>query len=83
MSALAGGAEVDSSYASIAAFGNRTWFGDILRRHNDDTDDYNFVDPHKMFCIGNVVPDAKGEEIFFNLANMWCILNIGPALESG
>ena len=36
MTVLAGGAEVDSTYASIAAFGSRIWFGDILRMHNDD-----------------------------------------------
>ncbi len=39
MSVLAGGAEVTNTYASIAAFGSGIWFGDILRRHNDASDD--------------------------------------------
>jgi hypothetical protein len=83
MSVLAGGAEVDNTFASIAAFGSGIWFGDILRRHNDVADDYHFDDPHKVFCIGNVAPEAAGEEIFLNLANMWGILNLARAHESG
>ncbi len=73
---LACGAHVTSSYASIAAFGSGIWFGDILRRHNDDSDPFHFSDPHKVLCIGNVAPDAEGEEIFLNLATMWGILNL-------
>ncbi len=43
---------------------DRLWFGDILRRHNDDEDTFHFSDPHKVFCIGNVAPESAGEEIF-------------------
>jgi len=83
MAHLAGGAHVTSSYASIAAFGSGIWFGDILRKHNDEADPFHFSDPHQVFCIGNVAPDAAGEEIFLNLATMWGILNIARALETG
>jgi hypothetical protein len=63
MSVLAGGTEVGSSYASITAYGNRLWFGDIHRRHNDDTDDFHFSYPHKVFCIGNGALNAGGRNI--------------------
>ena len=33
MSALTGGVVIENSFASIAALGERMWFGDILRRH--------------------------------------------------
>jgi hypothetical protein len=83
MSYLAGGAQVTNTFASIAAFGSRIWFGDILRRHNDDADEYHHDDPHKVFCIGNVAEDAAGEEMYLELANIWGILNIARALETG
>ena len=83
MSVLAGGAEVTNTYASIEAFSSGIWFGDILRQHNDAADDFHFDDPHKVFCIGNVEPEAAGEEIFINLANMWGILNLARALDIG
>jgi hypothetical protein len=83
MAHLAGGAHVTNADASMAAFGSGIWFGNILRRHNDDADDFHFSDPHKVLCIGSVAPDAEGEEIFLNLARMWVILNIACALESG
>jgi hypothetical protein len=35
-----------------------------LSPSNDDTVDFHFSDPHKVFCIGNVAPDAEGEEIY-------------------
>jgi hypothetical protein len=44
---------------------------------------FHISDPHNVFCIGNVAPNAGGEENFLNLANMWGILNIKRALESG
>ena len=65
LASLTDGLEVTNSYASIAALGDRLWFGDILRRRNDDEDDFHFSDPHKVFCIGNVAPESAGEEIFF------------------
>jgi hypothetical protein len=83
MAHLTGGAHVTNTYASIAAFGSGIWFGDILRRHNDDADDFRFSDPRKVFCIGNVAPDAVGKEFFLNLATMWGILNIARAHETG
>jgi hypothetical protein len=83
MSVLAGGAEVTNTYASIAAIGSSIWFGDILRWHNDEAYDFHFSDMHKVFCIGNVAPEAEGEESFLDLANMWGIQDIARALESG
>ena len=47
--AMTGGIKVTSSYSSIAALGDRIWFGDILRRHNDPDDEYRFSDPHEVF----------------------------------
>ncbi len=70
MAHLAGVAHVTSAYASIAAFGSGILFGDILRHHNDDADDFHFSDQHKAFCIGNFAPVAEGEEIFLNLATI-------------
>ena len=83
LASLTDGVEVTNSYASIAALGDRLWFGDILRRHNDDEDDFHFSDPHKVFCIGNVAPESAGEEIFLNITSMWNILNLGRGLQSG
>jgi hypothetical protein len=42
LSSLTEGVEVTNSYASIAALGDRLWFGDIIRRHNDDDDPFHF-----------------------------------------
>ena len=80
---ITGGVDVTSSYSSIAALGNRIWFGDILRRHNDAEDDFHFSDPHEVFCIGNIDAEAAGEDIFLNITNAWSILNLGQGLESG
>ena len=80
-SAMVGGQVVTNSFASIAALGERLWFGDILRKHNSG--EIHFSDPHEVFCIGNVAPEAAGEEIFFNIATIWSILNLGRGLASG
>jgi hypothetical protein len=78
---MAGGQVVTNSFASIAALGERLWFGDILRKHNSG--EHHFSDPHEVFCIGNVAPEAAGEEIFLNLATVWSILNLARGLASG
>ena len=62
-SAMVGGQVVTNSFASIAALGERPWFGDILRKHISG--EIHFSDPHEVFCIGNVSPEAAGEKIFF------------------
>ncbi len=81
---FSGSAELSSTYASIAVFWSGIWFGNVLLGHTNDTDDFYFSDQYyKVFCIGKILPDAVGEEIFLNLANTWGILNIGCALESG
>jgi hypothetical protein len=79
--AMAGGVVVTNSFASIAALGERLWFGDIFRKHNSG--EKHFSDPHEVFCIGNVSPEAAGEEIFLNVATVWSILNLGRGLASG
>ena len=78
---ICGGIEVTNSYASIAALGERLWFGDIIRKHNSG--EIHFSDPHEVFCIGNVSPEAAGEELFLNVATTWGILNLGRGLISG
>ena len=70
LSSLTEGVQVRNSYASIAALGDRLWFGDIIRRHNDDDDPVHFSDQHKVFCIGNVAPECAGEEMFLNVTTM-------------
>jgi hypothetical protein len=79
--AMTGGVVVTNSFASIAALGERLWFGDIINKHNSG--EKHFSDPHEVFCIGNVSREAAGEEIFFNVATVWSILNLGRGLESG
>ena len=65
--AMAGGAVVTNSFASIAALGEHLWFGDIMRKHNSG--EQHFSDPHQTVCIGNVSPEAAGEEIFLNVTS--------------
>ena len=36
-----------------------------------------------MFCIGNVSPEAAGEEIFLNLTTAWSIFHIARGYISG
>ena len=79
--AMTGGVVVTNSFASIAALGESLWFGDIIDKHNSG--EKYFSDPHEVFCIGNVSPEAAGEEIFLNVANIWSILNLGRGLASG
>ena len=79
--AMAGGAVVTNSFASIAALGEHLWFGDIMRKHNSG--EQHFSDPHQTVCIGNVSPEAAGEEIFLNVTTIWSILNLGRGLASG
>jgi hypothetical protein len=43
----------------------------------------HFSDPNQVFCIGNVSPEAAGEEIFLYVATVWSILNLGHGLVSG
>jgi hypothetical protein len=77
ITAMCGGIQVSNSFSSIAALGERLWFGDIIRKHNSG--EKHFSDPHEVFCIGNVSPEAAGEEIFLNVATTWSILNLGRA----
>jgi hypothetical protein len=76
LASLTEGAEVTNSYASMATLGDRLWFGDIMRRHNDDEDPFLFFDPHKVICIGNAHPESSGEEIVLNVTTIWNILNL-------
>jgi len=78
---MTGGVLVTDSYASIAALGDRLWFGDILRRHNSG--EMHFSNPHEVFCIGNVSPEAAGEEIFLNVTTFWSIMHIARGHVSG
>jgi len=78
---MAGGVEVDNSFASHAALGERLWFGDIMRKHNSG--EQHFSDPHQVICIGNVSPEAAGEELFLNVSTIWSVLNISRGLASG
>ena len=71
---LSYGIEVTDSYASIAALGNRLWFGDIIPRHNSDQ--AHFSDPHGVICIGNVSAEDSGRELYINLTTPWSILNL-------
>ncbi len=48
---LCHGIEINDTYASIAKLGDALWFGDVLRKHNDDDDDYHFSYPHAFICI--------------------------------
>ncbi len=73
--------EVDNSFASHAALGERLWFGDIMRMHNSG--EKYFFNQHQVIFIGNVSPDAAGEELFLNFATICSILNISRGLESG
>ena len=75
---ICGGIEVTNSYSAL---GERLWFGDIIRKHNSG--EIHFSDPHEVFCIGNVSPEAAGEELFLNVATTWGILNLGRGLISG
>ena len=77
------GIEITDSYASVAALGNKLWFGDIMRRHNDEADDFHFSDPHAVICIGNVAEADSGRELFINLTTAWNVLNLGRGLASG
>ena len=81
LASLTGGLIVTDAYSSIAALGDRLWFGDILKRHNSG--EKHFSNPHEVFCIGNVSPEAAGEEIFLNLATCWSILHIARGHVAG
>ncbi len=77
---MCGGIQVSNSFSPITALGESLWLGDIIQKHNSG--EKHFSDPHEVFCIGNVSPDAAGEEIFLNLTTTWRILNLGPGLAS-
>ena len=74
LAGMTSGIAVTDSYASIAALGDRLWFGDILRKHNSG--EHHFSNVHEVFGIGNVSPAAAGEEIFLNLTTAWSIFHI-------
>jgi hypothetical protein len=59
---MAGGAVVTNCFASIAALGERLWFRDTIAKHNSG--EKHFSDQHEIFCIGNVSPEAVGDENF-------------------
>ena len=81
LAALTGGIPVTDAYSSIAALGDRLWFGDIIRNHNSGA--HHFANVHEVLCIGNVAPAAAGEEIFLNLSTIWSILHIARGHVSG
>jgi hypothetical protein len=56
---------------------------DIMRRHNDEANDFHFSDPHAVICIGNVAEADSGRELFINLTTAWNVLNLGRGLASG
>jgi hypothetical protein len=78
---MTGGIAVTDAFSSIAALGDRLWFGDILRKHNSG--EHHFSNVHEVFCIGNVNPEAAGEEIFLNLTTAWSIFHIARGFISG
>ncbi len=78
---MAGGVEVDNSFASHAALGESLWFGDIMRMY--DSGEKHFSNPHQVICIGNVSPEAACEELYLKLSTIWSIINISRGLESG
>ncbi len=57
-SSMSGGQIVTNSFASIAALGERLWFGDMLRKNNSG--EHHFSNPHEVFCIFNVAQEAVG-----------------------
>ena len=81
LSVMTGGIAVTDAFSSIAALGDRLWFGDILRKHTSGEQHFSHV--HEVFCIGNVNPEAAGEEIFLNLTTTWSIFHIARGFISG
>ena len=81
LAGMTGCIAVTDAYSSIAALGDRLWFGDILRKHNSG--EHHFSNAHEVFCIGNVSPAAAGEEIFLNLTTAWSIFHIARGFISG
>jgi hypothetical protein len=69
--------------ASVTALVNKLWFGDIMRRHNDEADEFHFSDPHAVICIGIVAEADFRRELFISLITAWNVLNIGHGLVSG
>ena len=47
------GIELNDAYASIAAFGNKLWFGDIqaMRKHNDGGDNLIWIGKIEIITI--------------------------------
>ncbi len=80
--AVSFGIALNDTYVSIAALGNKLWFGD-MRKHNDHADDFHFSDPHEVICIGNVAEEDSNHELYINLTTIWFILNLARGLISG
>jgi hypothetical protein len=77
------GIEITASYVSVAALGNKLWFGDIMRRHDDEADESHFSDLHALICIGNVSEADSGRALFINFTTAWNVLNLERGLVSG
>ena len=69
------GIELIYSYTSVAA--DKLLFGDIVRWHNDEADEFHFSNPHQVICIGIVSEEDSGRELFMNLITAWNVLILG------
>jgi hypothetical protein len=80
---MCNGIKINDSYASIARRGYAFRLGDIMCKHDYDSNDFLFSNPHAVICIGNAAPEDAGEEQFLNLTTVWNSLNLGLGLRTG